>query len=150
MYLLLRIAHYLVSTMQLHLYLAAPALTARPDGSTGFDLFEAFVDSSHASSNGLGHGGFVLMTHQQPGGPRSGALAWKCQLPPEGYDSPGAAELKVVTTALKYTIAIRTLQEELDCGIGPIRPTPIFTDSKTVIDGTDCARLIRSSRWLAA
>ena len=35
-------------------------------------------------------------------------------------------------------------------GVGPTYPTPIFTDSKTVIDGTDCARLVRSSRWLAA
>ena len=150
LHLLLRIAHYLVSTMHLHLYLAAPSLTVRPDGTTGLDLFEAYADSSHGSDRGLSHGGFVLMTRQEPGGPRSGALAWKCQLPPEGSDSPGAAELKVVTTALKYTIAVRTLQDELDCGVGPTRPTPIFTDSKTVIDGTDCARLIRSSRWLAA
>ncbi len=29
-------------------------------------------------------------------------------------------------------------------------PTPIFTDSKAVIDGTDCARLVQSSYWLAA
>ena len=150
LHLLLRIAHYLVSTMHLHLHLAAPALTVRPDGTTGLDLVEVFADSSHGSVDGLSPGGFVLMTRQQPGGPPSGALAWKCQLPPEGSDSPGAAELKVVTTALKYTIAVRTLQEELDCGVGPTRPTPIFTDSKTVIDGTDCARLIRSSRWLAA
>ena len=47
-------------------------------------------------------------------------------------------------------IAVRTLQIELGCGVGPKRPTPIFTDSKTIIDGTDCERLVRSSRWLAA
>ena len=47
-------------------------------------------------------------------------------------------------------IAIRTLQIELGCGVGPKRPTPIFTDPKTLIDGTDCDRLVRSSRWLAA
>ena len=26
----------------------------------------------------------------------------------------------------------------------------MFTDYKTLIDGTDCERLVRSSRWLAA
>ena len=26
----------------------------------------------------------------------------------------------------------------------------MYTDSKTLIDGTDCERLVRSSRWLAA
>ena len=56
----------------------------------------------------------------------------------------------MTSTAVKYAISAWTLQEELDCGVGPIHPTPIFSDSKTVIDGTDCARLIRSFRWLAA
>ena len=90
------------------------------------------------------------MTMQRPLLPPTGALAWKCLLPPEGFDSPGAAELRIGSTALKYVIAIRTLQIELGCGVGPKRPTPIFTDSKTLIDGTDCERLVRSSRWLAA
>ena len=61
--LLLRIAHYLVATMHLHLHLAAPELTIGPDGDSGLDLFEIFADSSHGNAEGgLGHGGFVLMT----------------------------------------------------------------------------------------
>ena len=54
------------------------------------------------------------------------------------------------TLAYKYTLALRTLQRDLDVGVAPTGPTPMFTDSKTLIDGTGCARLIRSSRFLAA
>jgi hypothetical protein len=90
------------------------------------------------------------MTKQRPLMPPTGALAWKCLLPPEGIDSPGAAEPRIGSTALKYVIVVRTLQIELGCGVGPKRSTPVFTDSKTIIDGTDCERLIRSFRWLAA
>ena len=64
-------------------------------------------------------------------------------LPPEGFDSPGAAELRIGSTALKYVVAVRTLQYELGCGVGPRHPTPMYTDSKTHIDGTDCERLVR-------
>ena len=154
--LLLRVAHYLVSTMHLHLYLAAPGLTHDAAGLSHLDFFDIYCDTAHASADdaegrgGLGHGGFLLMTKSRPGQPPTGAFAWKCHLPHEGFDSPGAQELKVGSTALKYCVAVRTLQIELDCGVSPAAPTPLFTDSKSMIDGTGCARLVRSSRWLAA
>ena len=99
--LLLRIADYLASTASLHLHLAAPARVTAPDGTRTLDLFEAFTDSSHANDeDGLGWGGFVLMTIPRPDAPPTGAIAWKCMLPPEGFDSPGAAELRIGSTAL--------------------------------------------------
>ncbi len=87
------------------------------------------------------------MTKQRLLLPPTGGLAWKCLLPLEGFESPGATELRIGSTGLKYVIAVRTLQIELGCGVGSKRPTPIFTDSKTIIDGTDCKRLVRLPRW---
>ena len=150
--LLLRIAHYLVDTIHLHLHLAAPAQLADASGTLHLDLFDLYTDSSHGNAEeGRGYGGFLLMTKPRPHPhPPTGAVGWKTLLPPEGYDSTGAAELCTGSLALKWALAVRTLQHELDLGVSPALPTRMFTDSKTMIDGTDCSRLIRSSRWLAA
>ena len=75
-----------------------------------------------------------------------GALGWKVMLPPSGFDSTGAAELHATTVALKYTVAIRTLQSELELGVAPTEPTPIYT----VTDGSSMERMTRATRWLAA
>ena len=58
-----------------------------------------------------------------------GAFAWKCEAPPDADDSSGDAELKMVTRAVKYTIAARTIQRDLSWGITPARPTVVYTDA---------------------
>ena len=44
-------------------------------------------------------------------------------------------ELRNVTTALKHTIAARTIQIDLDIDLLPTRPTDPFTDAQAVLDG---------------
>ena len=142
----LRLAHYLVATIHLHLHLAPPERVRRGDGTYGLDLFQCFTDSSHGNAeDGLGYAGIVIMTR---GG--GGALGWKVMLPPNGFDSTAAAELHATTVALKYTVAIRTLQSELDLEVGPTEPTPIYTDAQAVTDGSSMERMTRATRWLAA
>ena len=79
-----------------------------------------------------------------------GALGWKVLLPPNGFDSTAAAELHATTVALKYTIAIRTLQAELDLAVAPTAPTPLYTDAQAVTDGSSMERMSRATRFLAA
>jgi hypothetical protein len=142
-----RLAHYLAATKDMHLHVASPLRTLRGDGSLGLDLFECFVDSSMGNADeGRGYSGFLLMSRH----PRGGALAWKCLLPPSAYDSTGAAELHATTTAFKYTVAVRTLQQELRMGVAPTVATTIHTDAKAVTDGSALERLKRSTRFLAA
>ncbi len=87
----------------------------------------------------LSQGGFVLLIKGQPGpnGSRvgGGAFAWKCEAPPEGDGSFGAAELRMVPRALKYTIAIRTMMRDLDLRIAPTQPKVIYTDAEAVVSG---------------
>jgi hypothetical protein len=78
-----------------------------------------------------------------------GAIAWRCVAPPAGDDSSAAAELRLATLAYKYVIAARFLQAELDVGAAPAEPTPLYLDAQAVLDGTNCERLVKSSRWLA-
>ena len=54
------------------------------------------------------------------------------------------------TLALKYIVAMRKLQRDLDVGVAPLDPTPLFTDAQAMIDGTGCERLSKSSRWMAS
>ena len=108
-------------------------------------MVRGFVDSSHGNAeDGLSYGGFILMCR------RGGALAWKCAKPSAGDDSTGAAELRMSTLALKYIVGMRTLQRDLDVGVAPLYPTPLFTDAQAMIDGTGCERLSKSSRWMAS
>ena len=78
-----------------------------------------------------------------------GAFAWKCEAPAEGDDSSAAAELRMVTRALKYAVAIRTTQKDLQIGIAPTSPTIIYTDAEAVVSGRGAERMAKSSRWLA-
>jgi hypothetical protein len=78
-----------------------------------------------------------------------GAIAWRCVAPPAGDDSSAAAELRLATLAYKYVIAARFLQAELDVGAAPQEPTALYLDAQAVLDGTNCERLVKSSRWLA-
>ena len=86
-----------------------------------------------------------------PGAPLGGggAIAWRCVAPPAGDDSSAAAELRLATLAYKYVIAARFLQTELEVGAAPAKPTPLYLDAQAVLDGTNCERLAKSSRWLA-
>ncbi len=117
------------------------------DGTYGLDLFECFVDSPHANAdNGLGYAGYILMSRNR----RGGALGWRAVLPPMGFDSTAAAELHATTMALKHTVAIRTLQFELELGVGPTVPTVLLTDAQAVTGGSHMERLTGKPRWLAA
>jgi hypothetical protein len=78
-----------------------------------------------------------------------GALAWRCVAPPAGDDSSAAAELRLATLAYKYVVAARFLQCELEVGAAPAEPTPLYLDAQAVLDGTNCERLAKASRWMA-
>ena len=142
--LLIRIARYLTNTAKLTLTMRSVAPT-KGGARKGLDLFRGFVDSSHGNApGGRGYGGFVLTCR---GG---GALAWKCAAPSAADDSTGAAELRMGTLAYKYILALRTLQLDLDVGVAPTLPTPLYSDAQAMIDGTGCERLKKSSRWMAS
>jgi hypothetical protein len=144
---LLRLAKYIVSTKDLCLTLAASVQCGM-----GLDLFEVFSDSSHGNAeDGRSYGGFVLLCEDSTATAEHqgrGAFAWKCEAPPDADDSSGAAELKMVARAVKYTIAARTIQRDLDLGIAPTRPTVIYTDAEAVIQGRGGERMTKSTRWL--
>jgi hypothetical protein len=146
---LIRIGNYLVSTKELCLTLTAPSMT-----SAGLDLFSVYCDSSMGNiiPEGLSQGGFVLLSNGQPNPDGSknggGAFAWKCEAPVEGDDSSAAAELRMIARAIKYTIAARITQRDLDIGIAPIAPTIIYTDAEAIVSGRASERVAKSSRWM--
>jgi hypothetical protein len=92
------------------------------------------VLSSSATAEGKGGGG---------------AFAWKCEAPPEGDDSSGAAELRMVVRPIKYAVGIRTVQRDLGVGIDPAAPTRVFTDAAAVVSGRGADHMAKFSRWLA-
>ena len=65
-------------------------------------------------------------------------------------DSTGAQELVMATTCYKYVAALRMLLLDMRVGAEQMDPTPMYTDSQILLDGTDCERLVKSSRWLAS
>ena len=69
--------------------------------------------------------------------------------PTEADDSSAAAELRMVVLASKYIVAARTIQRDLDLGIAPTLPTPLFTDADAVIGGRQAERMPKKSRWMA-
>ena len=144
--LLCRLGQYIVATKDLCLTLAAPI---GPPGE--LDLFSVYTDSSHGNAeNGRSYGGYLLLC-EGPVAPEMqdrGAFAWKVEAPPDADDSSGAAELKMVARAIKYTIAARTIQRDLDIGIAPSHPTTIYTDAEAVVQGRGGERMTKSTRWL--
>jgi hypothetical protein len=52
------------------------------------------------------------------------------------------------STALKYTIAARTIEIDLDVELAPTRPTDLYTDAQAVLDGKGGERMPKSSRWM--
>jgi hypothetical protein len=38
---------------------------------------------------------------------------------------------------------------ELEVGAAPAEPTPLYLDAQAVLDGTNCERLAKASRWMA-
>ena len=139
--LIIRMAHYLVSAMHMPLVIHS----GEPSAEVGDGVFDIYCDSSHGNApDGHSYGGFVLM-HR--GG---GALAWKCRVQGFPTDSPGAQELLMASLAYRWTLALRMLVADLDVGVGQDDPTPLWTDFQILLDGTNCERLGKSSRWLAA
>ena len=118
-----------------------------------------YADSSHGNAEeGRSYGGFVLLGNE--GGragewdpevastaarQTGGALAWKCFAPREGDDSSAAAELRNITTSLKYTVAMRTLMTDLNVGLAPLLPTTTYTDAQAVVDGHMGERMPKAS-----
>ena len=148
------LGHYLVTTKHLALHITPPPLTIVDGGGTGLDLFSTYVDASNGNwLDGCGFGGIVLATNRDPladpaayGG---GALAWGCVAPRAGDDSSGAAELRLASMAYKHTLAARFIQAELGVGVAPTKPTPLYLDATVVLDGFECERITRDSRWMA-
>ena len=142
---MVRLGHYLVSTMEMPLVIHSDV---RPQGAGAWGpegVFEVFCDSSHGNApDGSSYGGFVLM-HR--GG---GALAWKCRAQAMATDSPGAQELLMATLAYRWKLSLRMLLVDLEIGAELVDPTIVWTDSQILLDGTQCERLGKSSRWLAA
>ena len=148
---LVRIGNYLDNTKHLSLHLTAPEVTP-----AGLNLFSIYADSSLGNAeDGLSYGGFVLLSDGRGGQPASagtgggGAFAWKCESPEEGDDSSAAAELRMLCRAAKYGTAARCIQRDLDIGIAPSLPTPLYTDANAVLGGRQSERMPKSSRWLA-
>jgi hypothetical protein len=144
----------LVSTRHLALHVTAPPPSKHPDGSPGLDLFDTFADASNGNwEDGSGFAGFVLASRRDPGASKleygGGALAWRSTAIQAGDDSSGAAELRVAATAYKYTLAARLLQAELRVGVAPTRPTRFYLDATSVLDGYECERLTKATRWMA-
>ena len=103
------------------------------------------MDTSHGNAeDGASYGGFIIMNK---GG---GALAWKCKAQEIATDSTGAQELVMATTCYKYVAALRMLLLDMRVGAEQMDPTPMYTDSQILLNGTDCERLVKSSRWLAS
>ena len=148
------LGHYLVNTKHLRLHLTPPPLTHLPGGGTGLNLFSTYVDASNGNwIDGCGFGGVVLSTNRDPNAAANsfggGALSWCCIAPKAGDDSSGAAELRLATLAYKHTLATRFLQAELNLGVSPTMPTPLYCDSSSVLDGYECERITRDTRWMA-
>ena len=142
---MLRLAYYLKDTMHMPLVLHTEpsSVGTRAWGAGG--IIETFVDTSHGNApDGKSYGGFVIMN--KCGG---GALAWKRVLQEVAVDSAGGQELYMCTLAYKFTLAVRLLLNDLGLG-EKLDPTPFFTDSSIVLDGTRCERLMKASRFGAA
>jgi hypothetical protein len=109
--------------------------------------FPACEVARHATFLALHDG----IRHPAPGAELGGggALAWRRVAPPAGDDSSGAAERRLATLAYKYVVAARFLQCELEVGAAPAEPTPLYLDAQAVLDGTNCERLAKASRWMA-
>jgi hypothetical protein len=134
---LVRVARYLLGTVEL-------SLTLRPQVSGRNEPMRGFSDSSHGNAEGgRSYGGLVVLNR---GG---GALTWATVAPRPGDDSPGAAELRIITYAYKRILGIRTLLADLDLGVEEERPTPLWTDSKSAAQGQACERIDKNSRWMA-
>ena len=140
---LLRLAHYLVRTQDMPLVIHDVPQEGPIWDRAG--VCSAWVDSSHGNAyDGLSYGGFVIMNN---GG---GALAWKCKAHDIAADSTGAQELIMATACYKYILAMRMLLLDLNVGGDPFAPTPMYTDSQILLDGSNCEKLAKSSRWLSA
>jgi hypothetical protein len=83
------------------------------------------------------YGGFILM-HR--GG---GALAWKRR-------AQATQELQATTLEYRCSLSLRVLLADLDVGTELAGPAIIWADSKILLDGIRCERLVKPSRWLAA
>ena len=68
-----------------------------------------------------------------------------------GDDMPSTRlhTVKIAPDGTQYILAIRMLMADLNLGAAA-GPTPFYTDSKIVLDGLACDKLVKSSRWLAA
>ena len=117
---LLRLAHYLIGTIDLPLTLRRVPPEAE---------MIAYVDSAHGNiEGGRSQGGFFCCY------PGSGALCWSSSAPAASADSSSAPELHQATRCVKAIAGLRILHREL--WMPPSQPTVTYTDSQVVIDDT--------------
>ena len=55
----------------------------------------------------------------------------------------------MATSCYKYVVALRMLLLDMDIKGEPMGPTPMFTDSQILFDGSNCEKLAKASRWLS-
>ena len=55
----------------------------------------------------------------------------------------------MILAAYKRILGLRTLLADLNFGLEPVGPTPLYTDSKSLADGQACERTDKNSRWMA-
>ena len=147
---LLRLAAYLVATIDLPLVLACGGhLRHGLEGAEthGVPHYQLYVDSSHGNAEeGKSIGGFVMMGD-------GGANYWKVVTPERVTDSSGNAELIVTTLALKTTLGVNALLESLRLNgvpVAPPKPTTFLLDAAAVISGATLERITKLSRWVAS
>jgi hypothetical protein len=147
---LLRLAAYLVATIDLPLVLACGgSLRHGLEGAHLFGVphYQLYVDSSHGNAEeGKSIGGFAMLGD-------GGANYWKVVTPERVADSSGNSELIVATLALKTTLGVNTLLESLrlaGVAVRPPRPTTFLLDAAAVISGATLERITKLSRWVAS
>ena len=55
----------------------------------------------------------------------------------------------MATSCYKYVLALRMLLLDLRLHADPMGPTPLYTDSQILLDGSQFEKLAKSRRWLA-
>ncbi len=111
---------------------------------------EAYVDSP--LNNGPGrcsYGGFLLHLGHGHDDRHSAPLLWSCSLPKHVTTASGASELHQIARCTQAILGLRIFIRDLNMPQVIAAPTPMFTDSQVVLDGAECRRASRESKWIS-
>ena len=137
----LRFGHHLVSVSDVPLIFTRIGHGAR---------LEAYADSSMPSAEpGCRAPGGYLIRLAHPNGGASAPISCSSQLPRKVMTATGGAELEQLCRAIKAIIGLRILFRELQQPHLVLEPTPVFTDAQAVLDGTQCRRVTKESKWVS-